>query len=754
MKTRLHDNSNHPERVIADLRHQLAERTAERDEALVRETATAEVLQVINSSPGDFAPVFQAVLERATNLCEAKFGVLWAYEGDEMRAAAVLGVPPQYAEFIGERRPLTPTHQRLRLGERIIQIVDVPSYEGYRDGLPLARALVDLGGVRTILMVPLLRQDTPIGAFCVYRQEAQRFSDRQVALLQQFASQAVIAVENARLLTETRETLEQQIATAEVLQAINSSPGDLTPVFETILEKAHSLCGVASGTLQLYDGEKFRAAAVHGLSEPHAEWLRQGYHPGPNLPQTRLLAGDRLAHVADMTEIDDPNARTAVALGHIRTLLCVALHKDDTLLGMITATRFEVSPFTDKEIALLQNFAAQAVIAMENARLITETREALDQQTATAEVLRVINSSPGDLAPVFDAMLEKAMRLCEAQFGFLSTYDGEHFDAVALHGLPEGYVEQYLTGPYLPGPNTTHDRLVRGELVVHVPDLAVDTADSPRRRAVVDVLGVRSILAVPLRKDGALLGAFHAYRQEVRPYSDKQVALLQNFAAQAVIAMENARLLGELRRRTADLQESLGYQTATSDVLKVISGSTFDVQPVFETISETATRLCDADFALFSRREGDAYRVVATFAFSSEFDAFIRGRLLPTGRGSLSSRVAAEGQVVHIDDVADDPDYAVPETVTLARARTVLGVPLLREGAVIGVIALARKHVQPFAERQIELVRTFADQAVIAIENARLLEELRQRTEEVATLNRVSKRVSPSRSRSWVVSGG
>jgi GAF domain-containing protein len=649
---------------------------------------------------------------------------------------------------------LTPTHQRLRLGERIIQIVDVPSYEGYRDGLPLARALVDLGGVRTILMVPLLRQDTPIGAFCVYRQEAQRFSDRQVALLQQFASQAVIAVENARLLTETRETLEQQIATAEVLQAINSSPGDLTPVFETILEKAHSLCGVASGTLQLYDGEKFRAAAVHGLSEPHAEWLRQGYHPGPNLPQTRLLAGDRLAHVADMTEIDDPNARTAVALGHIRTLLCVALHKDDTLLGMITATRFEVSPFTDKEIALLQNFAAQAVIAMENARLITETREALDQQTATAEVLRVINSSPGDLAPVFDAMLEKAMRLCEAQFGFLSTYDGEHFDAVALHGLPEGYVEQYLTGPYLPGPNTTHDRLVRGELVVHVPDLAVDTADSPRRRAVVDVLGVRSILAVPLRKDGALLGAFHAYRQEVRPYSDKQVALLQNFAAQAVIAMENARLLGELRRRTADLQESLGYQTATSDVLKVISGSTFDVQPVFETISETATRLCDADFALFSRREGDAYRVVATFAFSSEFDAFIRGRLLPTGRGSLSSRVAAEGQVVHIDDVADDPDYAVPETVTLARARTVLGVPLLREGAVIGVIALARKHVQPFAERQIELVRTFADQAVIAIENARLLEELRQRTEEVATLNRVSKRVSPSRSRSWVVSGG
>ena len=711
-------------------------------EALEQQTATAEVLGVINSSPGDLAPVFHAMLEKAMRLCEAARGILRTFDGEAFHVAAVYGDPDAAERF----RRLGPSRfprerkwdlvGRLLAGDRVVHVADVRESRDYRE-VPEVRARLDNDGARTALWVALHKDAALLGYFHVYRQEVRPFSDKQIALVQNFAAQAVIAMENARLITETREALEQQTATAEVLQVINSSPGDLAPVFEAVLAKAHELCGVETGSLQLYDGEKFRAVAVHGVAEPLAESMRQGYEPGTfNQP---LLDGEAFVHFADLAKADHPMVRSGTDLGGIGTTLHVALRSDRVLLGKIVASRKTVRPFTDRQIALLRNFAAQAVIAMENARLITETREALDQQTATAEVLQVINASPGDLAPVFEAMLEKALELCDANFGYLLTYDGGGLVPVADRGNPAFSAWVRERGKIVPEPGTINARIIAGDSVVQVADVINDPfyqGDTAMRRAVVEIGEFRTVLTVALRKDELLLGVIHVYRQEVRPFSDRQIALLQNFAAQAVVAMENARLLDELRQRTADLQESLGYQTATSDVLKVISGSTFDVQPVFETISETATRLCDADFALFSRREGDAYRVVATFAFSPEFDAFIRGRLLPTGRGSLSSRVALAGEVVHIDDVAADPEYEVPETVTLAKARTVLGVPLLREGAVIGVIALARKRVQPFTERQIELVRTFADQAVIAIENARLLEELRQRTEEVAELNR------------------
>jgi len=371
-----------------------------------------------------------------------------------------------------------------------------------------------------------------------------------------------------------------------------------------------------------------------------------------------------------------------------------------------------------------------------------ERDEALAQQTATAEVLQVINSSPGDLAPVFDAMLEKACRLCEAETGHLLRYEDGAFSRAASRRVAEDFdkilpldtpVPLIITRDSLPY------RILASRAVVHVPDIREDEsvrAGAPAETAGAES-GIRTVLHVPLLKEGEVLGSFIMHRQEVRPFSDKQIALLQNFAAQAVIAMENARLLGELQARTRDLEESLEYQTATSDVLNVISRSTSDVQPVLDTVVETAARLCAADTAGIAIREGEVYRPVSSSASATEpeYWAALRQRTIVPGRDSIPGRVALEGRVVHVADIRADPDFAVPEAVATGR-RTALGVPLLREGAVLGTINLSRKRVEPFTERQIELVRTFADQAVIAMENVRLLGELHQRTDEVVELNR------------------
>jgi GAF domain-containing protein/HAMP domain-containing protein len=718
------------QKSYAELEQKVEDRTAELKEALDQQTATAEVLQVINSSPGNLKPVFDAMLDKAMRLCNAPLGLLLEFDGEYFRAATLHGAPPEYVEFM-LRGPIRPGPRtglaRLAATRRLVHIEDLAAEAAYREGDPLRKASVDLAGMRTFLAVPLTKESVLLGAFVIYRQEIRPFSDKEIALLENFAAQAVIAMENARLITETREALEQQTATTEVLQVINSSPGDLGPVFGAVLEKAVGLCEAAFGSLLLYDGARFSTVAVHGVPAAFADYVKTNRPAhGPGTGPARILAGERVVHIADLAAEDayrlgDPQRRALVDLGGARSLIGVPLLRDGAVLGMIAIYRQEVRPFSDKQIALLENFAAQAVIAMENARLLTETREALEQQTATADVLQVINSSPGDLAPVFDAILEKAHSLCGVARGSLELYDGQSFRAVATHGLADSFADQLRRG-YPASDNPATRPLIEGQPFTQIPDIM--QRQFPFTRGTDDALGARTLLCVPLRGDDKLLGMIASARLEVRPFADKQIALLQNFAAQAVIAMENARLITELR-------ESLEYQTATSDVLRVVSRSTFDLDSVLQTVVTTAIRLCRADSAVIYRNEGGEYRWAAGHMLVPEYEEIERNVTILPGTGTVVGRAALEGHTVQILDAWTDPLYEAKEDAHVGGVHTMIGVPLLREGAPIGVIGLARRRVEAFSEREIQLVTTFADQAVIAIENARLITELRQRTRDL-----------------------
>jgi signal transduction histidine kinase len=561
----------------ADLEKKVEDRTVELTESLEQQTATSEILRSIAGSRGELEPVFNTILASANRLCEATYGTMYLREGDGYRAAARQGHLPATAQQTWWKGDLFRPRPDVPFGRAVasrkpVLVTDLAMEPAYLDRDPWMIAGVEQAGIRSMCAVPMMKDDVLVGVVAFYRREIRPFTDKQIALVTNFAAQAVIAIENARLLSELRESLDQQTATSQVLRVISSSPGELEPVFASILANTTQICEASFGTLFLREGEGLRTAALHGSLG--AAWDQQWqvgklFQPDIKLQAFQTVAARQPIQVADLRTTPaylagHPRAIHSADVGGIRTMLTVPMLKDGEVAGIITIYRTEVRPFTEKQIALVTNFAAQAVIAIENARLLHELRESLQQQTATSEVLRVISSSPGDLQPVFDAMLENATRICEAEFGTIYRYDGTLFHTEASHGEPPELLEfRKQRGAFRPPAGQPLDRMLRTNAVVHSMDDAAEPVTSPAAQ----LGGARSHLAVPMFKEDTLIGAITIYRTEVRPFTDKQIELVRSFAAQAVIAIENTRLLTELRQRTADLSASLENLRTAQDRL-------------------------------------------------------------------------------------------------------------------------------------------------------------------------------------------
>src|SRR5438132_4659215 len=708
-------------------------------EAREQQTATGELLKVIGRSTFDLQPVFEMLAENAVRLCEATQALICRFDGRLLRPVVTHNLTPENREYL-EQNPIAPgrgsLNGRVALERRTVHIPDVhadPEYT-YGDGqLPL----------RTLLGVPMRRADELLGVIVIYRHEVRPFTDSQIALMETFADQAAIAIENARLLTELQtknadltEALEQQTATANILRVISSSPTDVQPVFNTIVQNAVQLCNARFGVLHRFDGEQLHLAA-HDVTAEVLEVLRRAYPMRPSRSQIsgRAILTRAVAEIRDVRE-DPEYQQDMAAAGDWRSLLAVPmLRADRSPIGTIVVQRSEPGSFAASHIEMLKTFADQAVIAIENVRLFrelearnSELRVALEQQTATSELLKVIGRSTFDLQPVFETLAENAVRLCEAQHALIFRFEGEAMRFVASHNLAPELRAFQEVNTIVAGRGSGAGRVALERRTVHIHDVRSDPEYTFGSR---EVSPFRTMISVPMLRAGELLGAINIVRYEVRPFTESQIALMETFADQAAIAIENARLLSELQTKNADLTDALEQQTATSEILRVISSSPTDERPVFEAIVRSARRLCDATFSVVFLTEAgqltlEAVEGVDPAGITALQEAYPR----PIGRDTTSGRAIVDRGVVHLADSWLDPEYTHPLRDTIA-LRSILSVPILREGVPMGAVSVWRGEVRPFTDKQIALLETFADQAAIAIENVRLLNELQAKHAEL-----------------------
>ena len=680
------------------------------DESLEREAATSDILRMIARSPTDLQIVLDAIAERAARLCDAADAVVWRVDGPVRRRVAHFGpIPISLAQNEG---PVI--DRRTPPGRSIVdrQTIHVHDLQVAAADFPLARGIAE--GTRTVLVTPLLREGIAIGAVHIRRREVRAFSDRQIKLLETFADQAVIAIENVRLFNELKESLEQQTATSEILGVIASSPTDIQPVLDVVAENAARLCDATDAAIIRVDGDSLKTVANYGslsaASDPPFDRV--------SIP-ARAIIDRQTIHIHDLAAVpeDELRAHFARSLG-VRTVLATPLLREGVSIGSILIRRTEVRPFSEKQVALLKNFADQAVIAIENVRLFQELKESLEQQTATSEILGVIASSPTELQPVLDTIAESAARVCGSDDATIRLIEENSLSLVAHHGtIPPTSVRLELSLPSAPLANEA----ILQRRTVHIPDVLAEAERFRDSTVIGDPRGIRTFLVTPLLREGTPIGVIGIRRTEMKPFTEKQVALLETFASQAVIAIENVRLFKELQERNAELREALEHQTATAEVLGIISRSPTDVQPVLDAIVESAARVCGIDDVLLRLREGNSMTVRAHFGS------------IPITRAEISIdappfRWMREHGTLHIPDVRAQNDFLQADF--LGRWRTWLAVPLRQQGEFIGHLGARRMDVRPFTPAQIKLLETFADQAVIALENVRLFNELKESLEQ------------------------
>jgi GAF domain-containing protein len=721
------------------LLNELRGRTEDLTEALDQRIATSEVLGVISSSPGELTSVFDTILANALRLCDADMGHVSRAEEGALCVAAMRGGRPEFAEYLRERGPWRPASHgapaQAMEQKKPIQIADMSQTSGYATGEQATVAAVELGGIRTVLFVPMVADEKAIGVIAIYRTVVRPFTDKQIALLQNFAAQAVIAIENTRLLNELRESLQQQTATADVLKVISRSTFDLQVVLDTLAESATRLCDAERTAIFLRDGNVNRIAARYGFSPELEEYIKQ--HPLPLSRETltgRVAITGGVVHIPDALADPEYTYLEGQRLGGYRAMLGVPLLREGACVGVMAMNRTTPTPFTTKQIELAATFADQAAIAIENTRLLNELRESLEQQTATSEVLRVISSSPGDLKPVFDTILENATRICEARFGALPLCDGDAFRIGALHNAPPAFADHVTRGPLRPGPNVPLARMARTKHVVHVADIRREQAYIDREPLVVagaDLGGYRTLLAVPMLKETVLVGGIVIFRQEVRPFTDKQIALVQNFAAQAVIAIENTRLLNELRQSTDELGRSVNELRALGEVSQAVN-STLDLETVLSTIVAKAAQLSGTETGAIYGYDEQAreFRLRATYGMEQELINALKQRHIGLDDPNVTSALA-QREPSQVADLKEEAASTLNEITLRAGYRARMVAPLLRGEDIVGMLVVRRRTPGEFARNTVDLIKTFAAQSALAIQNARLFHEIEDKSRQL-----------------------